>query len=106
MPLDPVTTEVVVSRLREVAAVMEHALYHSGYSPILRESRDGTAGLTDAQGRVLIVGGGIQYHSLPYQQAVACVLDRFGVIACAKAIVSSSTIPISAAIRMCPTWSR
>ena len=23
---------------------MEHALYHSGYSPILRESKDGTAG--------------------------------------------------------------
>jgi N-methylhydantoinase B len=78
MTIDPVTTEVVVSRLREVAATMEHALYHSGYSPILRESRDGTAGLTDAQGRVLIVGGGIQYHSLPYQQAVNCVLDRFG----------------------------
>ena len=27
------------------------ALFHSGYSPILRESQDGTAGLTDAQGR-------------------------------------------------------
>jgi N-methylhydantoinase B len=78
MTIDPITTEVVVSRLREVAAVMEHALYHSGYSPILRESRDGTAGLTDAQGRVLIVGGGLQYHALPYQQAVDCVVERFG----------------------------
>jgi N-methylhydantoinase B len=76
--IDPVVTEVVVSRLREVAAMMEHALYHSGYSPILRESRDGSVGLTDAQGRVLIVGGGLQYHSLPYQQAVACVIERFG----------------------------
>ena len=78
MNIDPVTTEVVASRLREAASTMEHALYHSGYSPILRESRDGTAGLTDAQGRVLIVGGGIQYHSLPYQQAVNCVIERFG----------------------------
>ena len=47
MNIDPVTTEVVASRLRETAATMEHALYHSGYSPILRESKDGTAGLTD-----------------------------------------------------------
>ena len=31
--IDPVTTEVVASRLRETAATMEYALYHSGYSP-------------------------------------------------------------------------
>lgn len=78
MSLDPITIEVITSRLREVAATMEHALYHSGYSPILRESRDGTAGLTDAEGRVLIVGGGLQYHSLPYQQAVRGVVERYG----------------------------
>ena len=52
MNIDPVTTEVVASRLREAASSMEHALYHSGYSPILRESKDGTSGLTDADGRV------------------------------------------------------
>ena len=76
-PLDPITIEIVTSRLAEVTASMEHALYHAGYSPILRESRDGTAGLTDADGRVLMVGGGLQFHSLPYQQAVAGVLARF-----------------------------
>ena len=42
MTIDPVTTEVVASRLRETASAMEYALYHSGYSPILRESKDGT----------------------------------------------------------------
>ena len=56
---------------------MEHALYHAGYSPILRETRDGTAGLTDADGRVLMVGGGLQYHSLPYEQAVRAVAAQF-----------------------------
>jgi N-methylhydantoinase B/oxoprolinase/acetone carboxylase alpha subunit len=55
--VDPVTTEVVASRLRETAATMEYALYHSGYSPILRESKDGTAGLTDPEGRVVIISG-------------------------------------------------
>ena len=78
MSIDPITTEVVMSRLREIAATMEHSLYHSGYSPILRESRDGTAGLTDAEGQVLMIGGGLQYHSLPYEQAVRCVMEKFG----------------------------
>src|SRR5439155_22689052 len=74
--IDPVTTEVVASRLRETAATMEYALYHSGYSPILRESKDGTAGLTDAQGRVVIISGGLQYHFTAYQRAVEAVLAR------------------------------
>lgn len=77
MTIDPITIEVVASRLREVAATMEHALYHSGYSPILRESKDGTAGLTDAEGRVVMLSGGLQYHSLGYEQAVRSVLRRY-----------------------------
>jgi N-methylhydantoinase B len=77
MPLDPITTEIISNRLREVAATMEHVLYHSGYSPILRESRDGSSGLTDANGRVLVVGGGIQIHSIPYQQAVNGIIARY-----------------------------
>lgn len=77
MNIDPVTTEVVASRLRETASTMEYALYHSGYSPILRESKDGTAGLTDAEGRVIIISGGLQYHFTAYQQAVQAVLARY-----------------------------
>jgi N-methylhydantoinase B len=74
--IDPVTTEVIGSRLREAAATMEHALYHSGYSPILRESKDGTAGLTDAGGRVVILSGGIQFHYTAYEQSVQALLAR------------------------------
>jgi N-methylhydantoinase B len=75
--IDPVTTEVVASRLRETAATMEYALYHSGYSPILRESKDGTAGLTDPAGRVVIISGGLQYHFTAYQRAVEALLARY-----------------------------
>jgi len=77
MTVDPITTEVVASRLREAAATMEYALYHSGYSPILRESKDGSAALTDAQGRVVIMSGGLQYHFTAYHQAVQAVLQRY-----------------------------
>ena len=58
--MDPITTEVIGSRLREAAAIMEQVLYHGGYSHILRESRDGTARLTDPGGRVVMIGGGLK----------------------------------------------
>lgn len=76
MSIDPITTEVIASRLREAASTMEYALYHSGYSPILRESKDGTAGLTDAHGRVIMLSGGLQYHFTAYEQAVRALLAR------------------------------
>src|SRR3984893_1352171 len=77
MKLDPITTEVIISRIRETTAAMAHALFHSGYSPILRESQDGTAGLCDAMGRVIMVGGGLQYHSLVYFAAVTTGRSHF-----------------------------
>ena len=77
MTLDPITIEVVLSRIRETTEAMAHALFHSGYSPILRESQDGTAGLTDANGRVIMVGGGIQYHSLLYTKSVESLLQAY-----------------------------
>ncbi len=78
MTIDPISAEVILSRLAEVAATMEHALYHSGYSPVLRESQDGTAGLLDAEGRIVMISGGLQYHSLVYGRAVQSVIEKFG----------------------------
>ena len=77
MSVDPITTEVIASRLTEIAGSMDYALYHSGYSPILRESKDGTAGLTDASGRIVMLSGGLLYHALAYEQAVREVLRRY-----------------------------
>ena len=102
MKLDPITTEVIISRIRETTAAMAHALFHSGYSPILRESQDGTAGLCDAAGRVIMVGGGLQYHSLLYSRAVESVRARYPP-RCATATASSPTIPTRPATRTCPT---
>ena len=83
MNIDPVTIEVVASRLREAASTMEHALYHSGYSPILRESKDGTSGLTDKAGRVAnegiveayVHGGGVSGQKLGVLIEVNCESD-------------------------------
>lgn len=77
MNLDPITNEVVRNRLREVAAVMAHALYHTGYSPILRESQDGAAGLTDINGHGVAVGGGVPFHCFLYSTSIAGILERY-----------------------------
>lgn len=100
--IDPVTTEVVASRLRETAATMEYALYHSGYSPILRESKDGTAGLTDPAGRVVIISGGLQYHFTAYQRAVEALLARHPAADLRPANPTSPTIPTRSAARTRP----
>ena len=46
MLLDPITLEVLQTRFAEIVSTMEHLLFHSGYSTILRESYDGSAVLT------------------------------------------------------------
>ncbi|MBM3517243.1 MAG: hydantoinase B/oxoprolinase family protein, partial [Alphaproteobacteria bacterium] len=74
---DPVASEIVRNRLREIAGAMEHALFHSGYSPILRESLDGSAGFTDATGRGVLGSGGIPYHVLLYPSMVGRILGTY-----------------------------
>ena len=99
MKVDPITTEVLASCLHETVATMEHALYHSGYSPILRESKDGTAGLTDKAGRVVMLSGGIQFHYTAYEQSVQAVLARYPLETLRPGDSLSATIPIRAACR-------
>ena len=77
MKLDSIELEIIKAALEEAALTMENQLFHSGYSPILRESKDGTAGLTDAQGRVVMLSGGLQYHCTAYEQGVKALLERF-----------------------------
>lgn len=74
--VDPITLEVIFTQLAETVAAMEHLLFHSGYSTILRESFDGSAGVCDRDGRV-VMAAGAPYHLLPYHLSVRAVLDRY-----------------------------
>lgn len=77
MRVDPITLEVVRSRLDEIVHNMEWLLFHSGYSPILRESYDGSACLLDTSGRV-VGGSGMPMHIYPYDRHVQAILERYG----------------------------
>ncbi|HZU04608.1 MAG TPA: hydantoinase B/oxoprolinase family protein [Chloroflexota bacterium] len=76
MGLDPITLEVINNRLREIVATMEHLLFHSGYSTILRESFDGSAGLCDREGHT-VMASGAPYHLFPYYYSVRGVLRNY-----------------------------
>jgi N-methylhydantoinase B len=77
MKLDSIELEVIKSRLEEAALTMENQLFHSGYSPILRESADGSATILDKSGGV-VVGTGLPVHLFPYYHTVRAVLKLVG----------------------------
>ncbi len=73
---DPITLEIIGTRLREIGSTMEHLLFHSGYSTILRESRDGSASITDRDGNAVETTGA-PIGLLPYKLTVQSVLARY-----------------------------
>lgn len=77
MTIDPVTLEIIANRFDEIQQVMKQRLFRTGYSTILRESFDGSAGLTTADGR-LIGASGASIHTVPYSRMVKWIVQHFG----------------------------
>jgi N-methylhydantoinase B len=75
MSNDPVVVEVIANRLDEIQRIMKHRLFHTGYSTILRESFDGSAGLTDGNGRVIVPG--MTMHAASYSKMVSAILTKY-----------------------------
>ncbi len=76
MELDPITLEILNNRLREIVSTMEYLLFHSGYSTILRESYDGSAGICDVNGHT-VMASGAPYHLVPYSFSVQAILRNY-----------------------------
>lgn len=51
--VDPVTFQVIVSRLSGIVQEMQDSIYRTGYSTIVRESKDASALIVDANGDVI-----------------------------------------------------
>lgn len=77
MNLDAIELEVIKSRLEEAALTMENRLFHSGYSPILRESADGSAAILDRHGGV-VMAVGLPIHLIPYYRTAQAVIAQWG----------------------------
>jgi N-methylhydantoinase B len=60
--LDAIILELINSKVNSIIEEMRIVLFHSGYSTVLRESEDGSAGLLDAQLRTVAVSKKLPLH--------------------------------------------
>jgi N-methylhydantoinase B len=60
--LDAITLELIHSKVTSIIEEMRIVLFHSGYSTVLRESEDGSAGLLDGQLRTIAVSKKLPLH--------------------------------------------
>jgi N-methylhydantoinase B len=74
--LDPIVLELVHSKVTSIVEEMRVVLFHSGYSTVLRESEDGSAGLLDAELRTLAVSKKLPFHFASFS-AVMDHLPRY-----------------------------
>lgn len=74
---DPITLEIIDSRLDEVVGEMQEVLYHTGYSTIIRESKDASAAITTAEGEVIGQAIRLPLHAGVFTPAVEAVYRYF-----------------------------
>lgn len=79
--LDPVTLEVYRSALTAVAEEMGAVLTRSSYSPNIKERRDFSCALFDAQGRLLAQAAHIPVHLGSMPDSVAAAIAAFRALA-------------------------
>ncbi|MBI2861452.1 MAG: hydantoinase B/oxoprolinase family protein, partial [Chloroflexi bacterium] len=75
--VDPITLEVVSAGITSVVAEMNHSLFHSGYSTIIRESLDGTCGLLTLKGELVGLAVTHPSHLGGFEPGVASVLKEY-----------------------------
>jgi N-methylhydantoinase B len=76
LTLDPVTLQVMANALRAVAEEMEAALVRSAFSPNIKERRDCSTAIFDANGRMVVQSASIPVHLGAMPEAVDAVRER------------------------------
>ncbi|MDX6646960.1 MAG: N-methylhydantoinase [Miltoncostaeaceae bacterium] len=74
--MDPITLQVMASALRAVAEEMEAAMVRSAYSPNIKERRDCSTAIFDAEGRMVVQSESIPVHLGAMPEAVDAVRSR------------------------------
>src|ERR1700681_2334531 len=75
--LDAVTIEVLRNKIASLVEEMHYHFYRSGYSTIIRESRDFSCVILDRDGR-LIVAPPMFFHAPVYRHLVGRILALYG----------------------------
>ena len=92
MAVDPITVELLRNRIASLMEEMDYHFYRSGYSTIVRESRDFSCVIVDPNGR-LLVAPWMFFHSPVYFHLVQRIKDIYGVEALADGDVFVTNHP-------------
>ncbi len=78
VPIDPITFQVVLSRISGIVQEMQDSVFRTGYSTIVRESQDASCLILDANGDV--VGEHVIYplHIGVLPEVIRAIVARFG----------------------------
>ena len=77
MSMDPITIQVLRNKIASLVEEMHYHFYRSGYSTIIRESRDFSCVILDRDGR-LIVAPPMFFHAPVYRHLVTRILALYG----------------------------
>ncbi len=77
MSVDPVTVQILRNRVGGLMEEMAHRFFRSGYSIIVRESRDFSCVIIDAKGR-LIASPPMFYHATAYYYLAQKIIALYG----------------------------
>jgi N-methylhydantoinase B len=77
MNMDAITVQILRNKIASLVDEMHYHFYRSGYSTIIRESRDFSCVILDRSGR-LIVAPPMFFHAPVYRHLVGRILDLYG----------------------------
>src|SRR6516165_356783 len=75
--MDAITIQILRNKIASLVDEMHYHFYRSGYSTIIRESRDFSCVILDRAGR-LIVAPPMFFHAPVYRHLVGRILDLYG----------------------------
>src|SRR5271169_4779208 len=75
--MDAITIEILRNKIASLVDEMHYHFYRSGYSTIIRESRDFSCVILDREGR-LIVAPPMFFHAPVYRHLVGRILEVYG----------------------------
>ena len=75
--VDPITVQVVRGKVASFVEEMHYHFYRSGYSTIIRESRDFSCAILDRSGG-LITAPPMFFHAPVYKHLVRRILEIYG----------------------------
>jgi N-methylhydantoinase B len=75
--VDPITVQILRNRVGSLMDEMHHHFFRSGYSTIVRESRDFSCVILDAKGRILVAPP-MFFHSTSYKYLVRRIFELYG----------------------------